>query len=243
MLLDNTKFVNRLAYLIGGLAVFIILFSSMIYIVQNWFCVLHVTITGNINHITEMQLSNVAKNNLRGTMFTLDIDELQAEFRQIPWVKSVTVTRSFPDSITVNVTEYDAIAHFGDNGFFIAEDGRVFYGAINDPALPTFYVPEQKIPDIVSLYKAGTDIFKKRDISLNKIYWLGVGITKIEFSNKLQVIICGLDVINKLTVLDKYWDQLYKLNPGLDSVNMCYKNAVAINAITNKPNANKADDE
>lgn len=241
--LDNTKFINRLAYLIGGLAVFIILFSCVMYIIQNWFCVSHVTITGDINHVTEKQLADVAENHLEGTMFTLNINELQAEFRQIPWVKSVTVTRAFPDSITVNVIEYDALARYGDNGFFVSPDNRIFYGAIHDATLPTFYAPKSKIADIISIYMIGNNIFKGRDMSLKKLYWLGPGLTKISFSNQLQVVICGTDVSTKLTILNNNLDKLYQLNPGLNYVNMCYKNAVAINEIINKPNSNNDDNK
>ena len=41
-ILDNVKVINRLAYLIGGLAVFLLLFSFIDYGVNNWFLIRYV---------------------------------------------------------------------------------------------------------------------------------------------------------------------------------------------------------
>jgi cell division protein FtsQ len=236
---DNVKFINRISYLIGTIAVIIALFSIVLYIVENKFPVEHITVTGNINRVTKEQLVQVAGSNLHGTMFTLNIDELQYEFKRIPWVKSVNVSRTFPDSITVNIIEYNAVAHYGSDGEFVSPTGQVFLGVINDPTLPTFYGPESKLPDILKVYNVSIKNFSKRNIQIDNIYWLGAGLIKINFSNQLEAVVCGPDFNEKLLVLNQYWDNLYEINPGLNYVNMCYKNAVAINAIKKEKVVNK----
>ena len=231
--LDNAKFINRVAYLIGSIAVFVLLFSFGFYIAENKFQVEHITVTGNINRVTKDQLINVARDNLYGTMFTLDINDLEYEFKKIPWVKNVSVSRTFPDSVTVNITEYNAIAHYGDYGDFVAPDGQVFLGVINDPLLPTFYGPKNSVPDLLKVYNTTEALFKRQNITVATLRYVGIGIVKIVFSNGLAVTICGMDFSDKLSTLNKYWAQLYKINPGLNYVNMCYKNAVAINGLVN----------
>lgn len=231
---DNTKFINRLSYLFSVIAGFILLFSCAVYIAENKFLVEHITVTGNINRVTHEQLVRVAHGNLHGTMFTLDIDELQSEFKKIPWVKSVSVYRTFPNSITVEITEYNAIAHYGDYGDFVAPDGKVFLGVIMDPTLPTFYAPREDVPTLLKIYNASVNLFKSDSVSIVKIRWLGVGIIKVSLSNGLNVTVCGPNFNEKLLLLSKYWTNLYAINPGLSYVNMCYKDSVAINGIVTK---------
>lgn len=227
----NAKFINRLAYLIGAVAVFLLLFSGVIYVVENLFRVEHITVTGNINRVTKDQLLGVARDDLHGTMFTLNIDELQYEFKKIPWVKNVSVSRTFPDSITVHILEYDAVAHYGTDGDFVSPTGQVFLGVINDPTLPTFYGPTAMVPELLKIYNAAGTLFTTQNVKITILNWVGEGIVKAKFSNNLDVVICGPNFKDKLTTLSKYWQQLYALNPGLSYVNMCYKDAVAINAI------------
>ena len=239
-MLDNVKLINRSAYLMGGLAVFLLLFSLVDYGVRNWFLIERITITGDINHTSEKQFSYIAKNRLKGNLFTLDIDSLQEEFKQIPWVKEVTVSRDFPDAITIWLSEYDAIARLNDEAL-ITQDGKVFDGADDRIILPTFDVQLRNIPEAISDYRAILPILSKHKIQIKKLTINGVGITKIEFStrdsstrdssNKLNVVICGANFAADIATLDKYWNKLYALNPGLNYVNMCYKNAMAINAI------------
>lgn len=226
----NAKFINRLAYLIGAVAVFLLLFSCVVYVVENLFRVEHITVTGNINRVTKDQLLSVARDDLHGTMFTLNIDELQYEFKKIPWVKSVSVSRTFPDSITVNILEYDAVAHYGTDGDFVSPAGQVFLGVINDPTLPIFYGPTANVPDLLKIYNAAETLFTTQNVKITTLNWIAGGIVKAKFSNSLNVVICGPNFKDKLKTLSKYWQQLYTLNPGLSYVNMCYKDAVAINA-------------
>ncbi|MCC2644812.1 MAG: hypothetical protein K0R94_590, partial [Burkholderiales bacterium] len=179
---DNIKFVNRLAYLIGALAVFIIIASMAFYILQNWFTIQRITIKGNTTHITREQLSYIAKNRLRGTFFTLDINRLQREFLQVPWVQSVTVNREFPDAITVYINEYAAVARFGEDGL-ISGSGKVFEGADDSIILPTFNGLPGQIPQFLADYKILESFLQSKNIDLTRLDISGSGITKLFFSN------------------------------------------------------------
>jgi cell division protein FtsQ len=218
-ILDNVKFVNRMAYLIGAFAVFIILASSGVYILQNWFTIERITITGKTTHITQEQLSYIAKNRLRGTFFTLDINRLQREFLQIPWVQSVTVIREFPDAITVNVNEYEAVARFGEEAL-VSEAGKVFIGADDSTTLPTFNGYANQIPQFLNSYNVLKPLLQAKNVSLNQLDLSGSGITKLYLSNNLEVVICAADISNGVEILSKYWDKLYQLNPNLTYINM-----------------------
>ena len=226
---DNLKFINRLAFLIGGLAVFILIFSFVEYGINNWFTVNRVIVTGDMEHVDESDLKSVAVDTVEGNLFTIDINQLQADFLEIPWVKHVAVSRSFPNDVMVNVSEYKAIANLGGDQL-ISDDGKVFNGNAVE-SLPVFDTSIDNISEALSDYHLIMHALPNRNLSIKRIAVNGVGITKLYFSNDLEVVICGSEIELELKLLDSYWDKLYTINPGLNYVNMCYKNAMAINAI------------
>ena len=231
-LFDNLKFINRLAFLIGGLAVFILVFSLVEYSMNNSFTVNKVIISGNLEHVDNQDLSDTAIKSVSGNLFTLNINEMQASFLQIPWVKHITVSREFPNDVLVLISEYTAIANLG-NSQLISADGRIFNGIASE-SLPFFQVATENVSEALSDYQLIGKILQGRHVLVNRIFINGLGITKLFFSNNLQVIICGTDIEAQLKLLDNYWDKIYTINPSLNYINMCYKNALAINAI-NKP--------
>ena len=226
-MLDNIKFLNRLAFLIASVAMSILAISFLYYATQNWFQIERVVVQGNISHITKSQISYILQNKLHGTFFTLNIDAVQDEFQGIPWVKSVLVTREFPDSITVNVEEYTAIASLGGNKL-LSEDKQVFDGADKLGLLPIFDIPDAQIDNAIISYEALKPFLGEHNVQLKSMFYNGVGLIKVEFSDGLKITICGSDLNSSLALLNKYWSQLHQIEPNLLYINMCYKDAIAI---------------
>lgn len=235
----NEKSINRTTYLINVMTLIILIYIGIYYIAQNWFKIKKIAIEGDTDHILTKQLSFIVKDQLNGTFFTLNIDELQNKFKKIPWVKDVTVYRNFPDGITVKIEEYKVIGDLG-KGSLLTHDGQVF--SVDDDSnninFPYFDVDNTNINDLLKIYELIMPFLNEKNLKLTRLYLSSSGITKIHLSNDMIVTICSFDISNKWDILVKYWDRLYKINPLLNSINMCYKNAVAINAYI--PESSKA---
>lgn len=228
---DNVKVVNRLSYLIGTLAILTLFLSIVLYVIHNRFKIDRITITGNVPHITSEQLSYIAKNRLRGTFFTLDIDRLQSEFSKIPWVKSVVVTRNFPDTITVYVTEYKAVARFGSEDL-ISPDGGVFSGADDSAILPIFNGRKEQISQFLEDYKLLQPFLTSESLGLTSLELDSSGLSKLYLSNNLEVVMCDIDIASNVDILRKYFDKINQLGSGINYINMCYHNAVAVRGLS-----------
>lgn len=225
--LDNIQFNNRLAFLINTLGVVIIIFSLVFYAMHNMFRIKHIVIEGDIKHVTPIQLTYVANNKLHGTFFTLNIDDLKSQFEVLPWVKQVVLQRQFPNTIIVKITEHNAIAHIGEEDL-LAEDGEVFDGADNGE-LPTLYVSVDKASLAYEKYQQIESVITKHNDTVTKLWMSDPRIIKFTTESNLSVTICDQDFTTKLLEIDTYWDKLHQINPQLTSMNLCYKNAVAIN--------------
>lgn len=230
-MLANIKFINRLSYLIGVLAVLIIIMSIGIYITDRWFRIERIVVTGDMRHISRAQLEYTAKYKLHGTFFTLNLNRVEQVFNQIPWVKNVVVERDFPDGINIKITENVALARWNDNSF-ISSDGHIFTGddTSNSDKLPIIYAENKQAEDVIKLYNSLTPVLSGHNVALDKLYYVGAGLTKLYLSDNLQVVVCGTEVSKRLKMLFGYLPRLYAINPNLSYVNMCYKGAVAISS-------------
>ncbi|MCX8515162.1 MAG: FtsQ-type POTRA domain-containing protein, partial [Burkholderiales bacterium] len=206
-------------------------FSCVEYGMNNWFAIRQVVITGNMVHINPNDLKDVAQNRAKGNLFTININYLQNYFKAVPWVQNAVVSREFPNSLSVEITEYQAVAKFANKGL-IAPDGNVFLGSSNNESLPIFYTAAQNVSEALDDNQLINETFKDKGVKVVSLTLNGYGLTKVELSNQLHLIICGNPFNREINLLHAYWDKLYKINPQLNYVNMCYKNAMAINQIS-----------
>lgn len=78
----------------------------------------------------------VARSEVRGNFFTVDIERMRQSLEKLPWVRSVTIRREFPDRLAVQLEEHEALARW--NGAALVNTYGEVFGAQSDAALPDF---------------------------------------------------------------------------------------------------------
>lgn len=76
------------------------------------------------------------RRNVDGNFFTVDIERLRQGLEQVPWVRSVTIRREFPDRLTVRLEEHEALARW--NGSALVNTHGEVYAASSEQSLPEF---------------------------------------------------------------------------------------------------------
>ncbi len=226
-LFNNVKLINRISHLFNGFAIIILLTCGITYIINNWFMVENIIVTGNEKHITKNQIEYIANGRLSGSIFSIDIDKLRYDFMQLPWVKEVAISRVFPNSLMVNIIEYQSFARFANVGL-ITPDGEIFNGADDNLLLPVFYTNAEDIRTSVSLYHNILPVIAARNLHISSLEFDGAVITLI-LSDGEKIVLCKNELNAELNKLNLYWERLKIMNSNLKSMNFCYKNAVAIN--------------
>lgn len=230
--LNNVYLNNRISHLVNIAWVSVMLLAFAYYATHNWFRVKKVIIDGDMTYITTAQLKYIANNKLHGTFFTLDIEELKEQFEVLPWVKSVDIQRKFPNTILVHVNEFKAVAKIADSNNLLADDGEVFDGAddANDLELPILHVDVSRATFAYDKYLTIESVVSRHGDHITNIWMSDPRILVLTTENNLHITLCEQDLTSKLHNLDSYWQQLYAINPNITTMNLCYKNAVAINA-------------
>ena len=91
-----------------------------------------VHIRSKLTHVTQEQLRYVAEHELKGSFLTVDITETRAAFEKLPWVRKVSVRRSWPDRLEIDVEEHQAAARWAENGL-VNTYGEWFDAAFSQP--------------------------------------------------------------------------------------------------------------
>jgi cell division protein FtsQ len=116
------------------------------------FPVRHVRLEAPLRQVDAGQVQTVVRSGVRGNLFTADIAQLRQSLEQVPWVRSVTIRREFPDRLAVRLEEHEALARW-NGAAWVNTYGEVF-GAEHAAALPDFIGPEGSSADVARQYAA-----------------------------------------------------------------------------------------
>ena len=148
---DKPDTLNTIAGLLFAAALLLVAYGSVHYIVRlPVFPLREVRIDGELANVTREQLETLAKREVKGNFFTLDLGEARAAFATLPWVRKVEVRRQWPDRLEVALEEHAPLARWG-NAALVNTHGEVFTAAF-EGNLPLFEGPEASAKEIAIQY-------------------------------------------------------------------------------------------
>ncbi|HEU5139749.1 MAG TPA: cell division protein FtsQ/DivIB [Bacillales bacterium] len=123
--------------LILYISIFFFLILVIVYFISPIGHVGRITVNGN-HYVSDKAILNASHLSSGTGFWDADPDKLEHEIEQIKEVKSATVTRHFPNRISIQVTEYDRVAYLKESGRFypILENGARL-SALSKEEIPT----------------------------------------------------------------------------------------------------------
>jgi cell division protein FtsQ len=147
---DKPYLMLWLANLLYVLAALLALYAALNAAIRlPWFELREVVVNGELEHATRGQLQQVVRQ-LKGNFFTLDLNQARSGFEKLPWVRSVSLRRQWPDRLEVVLEEQVVLARW-ESGGLVNTHGEVFPGETNR-SLPLFSGPAGGAPDIARQY-------------------------------------------------------------------------------------------
>jgi len=129
-----------------------------------WLRGIDVQVEGNSAAITAKALAEDLKGQVKGNYFTVDIALIRDAMLKIPWVKSVSVTRVWPNRISINMVLHRPIARWGENEL-LTESGKIFQTntaiAEGEDNLPMLSGPVKSALSIFERYQELSKVCKK----------------------------------------------------------------------------------
>lgn len=109
-----------------------------------------------VDQVSRAQIEHTARTALAGNFFTVNLEAARIAFERMPWVRSASLRRLWPDGIELNLEEHRAIARWTPQegeARLVSSRGEVFEAA-TDAALPTFVGPEGAASRMLERYQA-----------------------------------------------------------------------------------------
>ena len=120
-------------------------------VAQPWFALTTIEVKTPVAHVTEAQIRLVAERQVRGTFFTVDLDQVRTSLERLPWVREARVERRWPDTLVVSLAEHVPLARWNDDAL-VNETGDVFVAAVS-AKLPRLVGPEDSSAEVVAAYR------------------------------------------------------------------------------------------
>lgn len=108
-----------------------------------------------LDQVSRAQIEYTARSVLSGNFFTVNLETAQAAFERMPWVRSASVRRIWPDGIELNLEEHRAAARWTPQDGeprLVSTRGEVFMASTSQ-SLPVFTGPEGSAPWVLARYE------------------------------------------------------------------------------------------
>jgi cell division protein FtsQ len=108
-----------------------------------------------LDQVSRAQIEQTARNALSGNFFTVNLEAAQTAFERMPWVRSASLRRSWPDGIELEIEEHVAAARWTPKEGeprLVSTRGEVFNATASDKGLPVFAGPEGSASRVLARY-------------------------------------------------------------------------------------------
>lgn len=125
--------INRrlIAIGLGGLAVLAGVLVVIVSLSRTTLEIRELVVTGESDARAVADVRRAVQAELTGGFFSQDLDAIKQAVERLTWVKSATVARVWPDSISVTVTRLDPVARWED-GRLVSREGIVFMPLVEE---------------------------------------------------------------------------------------------------------------
>ena len=162
---DKPALLNWIANLLYAISMVVMLYAA-IYVVVHLpiFPLREVKVDGELHHVSREQVKLIVAKHLKGNFFTLDLINARDAFEKLPWARSVSVRRRWPDKLEVVIEEHEALARWGSTAL-VNKQGELFHAASGSD-LPVFYGPDNGVIEVASQYDSLNKVLQSANLEV-----------------------------------------------------------------------------
>lgn len=225
---DKPQVLNWIANLLFGLATVLMLYG-LVYVVVHLpiFPLREVRVEGELTHVTREQLKLIVSRHLQGNFFTLDLVKARDAFEKLPWARTVSLRRRWPDKLEVMVEEHKELARWG-NIALVNTYGELFHAA-SDEDLPVFYGPGDGVLEVAQAYGKYSELLAPAGMEVMQLALTPRRAWQIRADNNMVIELGREDMEARLAKFaNVYQHTLKKLGVQLAYADLRYPNGFAV---------------
>jgi cell division protein FtsQ len=149
---DNPRLLNATAgFLVGLVAMAAALAGAHWLLRSSLFPLRTVELRTALERAPRAQVEAVLQRRAAGNFFAASIDDLRGALEQLPWVRSASVRRVWPDRLEVSIEEHVALARWGGEALVNTRGER--FAAASSVPLPLFVGPPGTEAEVTRRYE------------------------------------------------------------------------------------------
>ncbi|WP_223669468.1 cell division protein FtsQ/DivIB [Kangiella shandongensis] len=167
--------------------------------------------------------------------FTMDMQQVEEQLLQLPWIKAAQLRKVWPDTLQVMVQEHQPIAYWGEAGV-VSQQGEVFY-PVEMPQAEWVQLegPDKMAKDLTELLQLYQEQLLQKNMVIEKMQLSQRGAIDIVLTDGLEVRLGNVHVEERIERFLQYIDSVKQQKDAtLAYVDLRYQNGMAAQWLENK---------
>lgn len=197
---------------------------------QNVLPITTVQIEGSYHHVSRTELQSILSNFFPASFLTMDIPALKEQLLQNPWVYAVNITRQWPKTLKIKITEQNPVAKWGQSGL-INDEGDIFSpSSATIPAdFPVLYGPQNQAGQVLKEYRRFEQILAPKGFSIATLEMADSWAWKLKLTNGLVILLGNKYPVSRIQrFLDVYNVVFANNNAKALLVDLRYQHGMAV---------------
>ena len=229
---DNAPLLRNIANTLIVVSVLAMLYGVIYYAVHmpGLFPLKHVNLSAMPDQADAAGVLQVMRDDVHGNFFTVDIERLRLSLEKLPWVRSASIQREFPDRLEVQLDEYQALASW--NGHELVDrQGEVFV-AKSDQAMPEFVGQDGTAPEVTQRYEQFSQQLSGLGLQVSRLVLSPRHAWQLKLSNGMVLELGREDVLQRLArFVEAYPNSLAAIQGQVKYIDLRYNNGFAVNGL------------
>lgn len=147
-----------------------------------------------------------------------------------PWVDNASLTRQWPNTLIVKVTEQQPIARWGDQGFVNFRGELVKTQSVESiQYLPLLFGEELEAAKVMQQYKTLAPLFLSNNLVINSLSKNNLGVWELQLNNGWQLILGRNSLAEKVKLVSHVLSkEILLVGDAIKTIDMRYENGFAI---------------
>ena len=183
-----------------------------------------------LQSVDEQNVREVLANHLDVGFFALDVQAIKTALEADPWVEKATISRIWPDTLSVAITEEIAIARWGESAL-LNQFGETFepYAMEDDLALPLLSGSQGQQRRVMEQYQTFSQMLFSSGLRIRELSLNERGSWSLRLHNDAEVMIGRNEVVERMQRFVSLYDRhLYSQLDQIEAFDLRYHNGISI---------------
>lgn len=198
--------VKWVLHIVVGLLLAILLIIGYNYLKDPQHLPIHVVnVQGKLSYLSKEELQSTLNPYLNKSFLTVDVKAMQAALQANPWVEHCNITRIWPDTISVEVSEEEPIAYW-QNDAVLGQGGKLIIPTrMPELDIPRLYGPDEQMPTVLNMLGTMNELLSRKHVHVVALQMNERRAWQANLSNGVALYLGSKEVVKRLSrFVDSY---------------------------------------